>query len=172
MAGERALLFATDPPYAVGYTGGSHPQSWGNKSASNRDKDWSGTYVEAQIADVKNSEEAGLDLYCGFIDMAIQHAIAANAAWYCWYASRRHSMVERAWNKFNAIVHQQIIWVKTRPVYVLDVPVAARAVPIWLGSGSEAKNPEGAFRAERWRISDDGVGSAQFRSRDRCPSHL
>ena len=42
MNGERAVLFATDPPYAVGYTGGSHPQSWGNKGATNRDKDWSG----------------------------------------------------------------------------------------------------------------------------------
>jgi hypothetical protein len=34
MNGERAVLFATDPPYAVGYTGGSHPQSWGNKGAT------------------------------------------------------------------------------------------------------------------------------------------
>lgn len=109
MADERAILFATDPPYAVGYTGGSHPRSWGNKGASNRDKDWSGQYVEAQVADVKNTEEAGFELYCGFIEMAIQHAIAPNAAWYCWYASRRHSMVERVWNKFDAFVHQQII---------------------------------------------------------------
>jgi hypothetical protein len=54
MNGERAILFATDPPYAVGYTGGSHPQSWGNKGAANRDKDWSGQYVEARSADVKN----------------------------------------------------------------------------------------------------------------------
>jgi hypothetical protein len=38
MNGERAVLFATDPPYAVGYTGGSHPQSWGNRGAANRDK--------------------------------------------------------------------------------------------------------------------------------------
>jgi hypothetical protein len=30
MAEERAVLFVTDPPYAVGYTGGSHPQSWGS----------------------------------------------------------------------------------------------------------------------------------------------
>jgi hypothetical protein len=27
MGDERAVLFATDPPYSVGYTGGSHPQS-------------------------------------------------------------------------------------------------------------------------------------------------
>jgi hypothetical protein len=32
MNGERAVLFATDPPYAVGYTGGSHPQSWGTRA--------------------------------------------------------------------------------------------------------------------------------------------
>src|SRR5208282_4650356 len=60
MNGERAVLFATDPPYVVGYTGGSHPQSWGNRGAANRDKDWSGQYVEANCADVKNTEQAGV----------------------------------------------------------------------------------------------------------------
>jgi ParB-like chromosome segregation protein Spo0J len=48
MGNERAVLFATDPPYAVGYTGGSHPQSWGNRGAANRDKDWSGQYVRKE----------------------------------------------------------------------------------------------------------------------------
>src|SRR5579862_102011 len=51
MSNERAILFATDPPYAVGYSGGAHPQSWGNKGAANRDKDWSDQYVEAKSAD-------------------------------------------------------------------------------------------------------------------------
>src|SRR5439155_10912663 len=37
MSGERAILFATDPPYAVGYTAGSHPQSWVNGGAPNSD---------------------------------------------------------------------------------------------------------------------------------------
>jgi DNA modification methylase len=116
MGGERAVLFATDPPYAVGYTGGSHPQSWGNKGAANRDKDWSGQYVEAKNADVKNTEEAGIDLYRGFIKMALEFAIVRNAAWYLWHASKRHSMVEQVWSEFGAFVHQQIIWVKSRPV--------------------------------------------------------
>jgi hypothetical protein len=116
MSGERAVLFATDPPYAVGYTGGSHPQSWGNKGAANRDKDWSGQYVEAKNADVKNTEEAGIDLYRGFIKMALEFAIVRNAAWYLWHASKRHSMVEQIWCEFGAFVHQQIIWVKSRPV--------------------------------------------------------
>jgi DNA modification methylase len=113
---ERAVLFATDPPYAVGYTGGSHPQSWGNKGATNRDKDWSGQYVEARSADVTNTEESGIALYRAFIDMAIEHAITRDAAWYCWHASRRQMMLESVWSEVGAFVHQQIIWVKTRPV--------------------------------------------------------
>ncbi|MGH7780590.1 MAG: DNA-methyltransferase [Candidatus Binataceae bacterium] len=116
MGDERAVLFATDPPYAVGYTGGSHPQSWGNRGAANRDKNWSGVYVEAKSADVKNAEEAGVELYRGFIGMAIEHAIVRNAAWYCWHASRRQMMLESIWGEFGAFVHQQIIWVKSRPV--------------------------------------------------------
>jgi len=116
MNGERAVLFATDPPYAVGYTGGSHPQSWGNKGAANRDKDWSGQYVEARSADVKNTEESGVELYRGFVDTAIKYAITRGAAWYCWHASRRQMMLESVWNEVGAFAHQQIIWVETRPV--------------------------------------------------------
>jgi len=116
MNNERAVLFATDPPYAVGYTGGSHPQSWGNRGAASRDKDWSGHYLEAKAADVKNTETAGLELYRGFIATALKHAIVRNAAWYCWHASRRQMMLETIWNEFGAFVHQQLIWVKSRPV--------------------------------------------------------
>jgi DNA modification methylase len=116
MGDERAVLFATDPPYAVGYDGGSHPQSWGNRGAANRDKDWSGQYVEAKSADVKNSEPTGVELYRGFIKTAIEHAIIRHAPWYCWHASRRQMMLESIWNEFGAFVHQQIIWVKSRPV--------------------------------------------------------
>jgi DNA modification methylase len=116
MGDERAVLFATDPPYAVGYTGGSHPQSWKNRGAANRDKDWSGQYVEAKSADVKNTEQAGVELYRGFIGMAIKCAIARNAAWYCWHASRRQMMLESIWNEFGAFAHQQLIWIKSRPV--------------------------------------------------------
>jgi DNA modification methylase len=121
MAGERAVLFATDPPYAVGYTGGSHPQSWGNKGSAHRDDDRSGRDLEARSADVQNSEESGVELYRGFVDMAIRHAITRNAAWYCWHASRRQMMLESVWNEFGAFVHQQIVWVKTRPVLTHSV---------------------------------------------------
>ncbi len=116
MGDERAVLFATDPPYAVGYDGRSHPQSWANRGAANRNKDWSGEYIEAKSADVKNDLQAGIDLYRGFIKTALDCAIVRNAAWYLWHASKRHSMVEQVWSEFGAFVHQQIIWVKTRPV--------------------------------------------------------
>ncbi len=112
MGGERAVLFATDPPYAVGYTGLSHPQSWNNRRAN---KDWSRHYIEARSVDV-NDEAVGSELYRGFIKAALECAIAPNAAWYCWCASRRHAMVEGVWKEFGAFVHQQIIWVKSRPV--------------------------------------------------------
>jgi len=39
MGDERAVLFATDPPYAVGYSGGSHPATRANRAKANRDKD-------------------------------------------------------------------------------------------------------------------------------------
>jgi DNA modification methylase len=116
MDGQRAVLFDTDPPYAVGYTGGSHPQSWRNKGVANRDKNKSGQYFETTSADVENSEASGVELYRGFVSVAIKHAITRNAAWYCWHASRRQMMLESVWNEFGAFVHQQIIWVKSRPV--------------------------------------------------------
>ena len=116
MGGERAVCSRRIRRMRSAIPGGSHPQSWGNRGAANRDKDWSGQYVEAKSADVKNSEESGVELYRGFVNMAIKHAITRNAAWYCWHASKRQSMVERVWNEFGAFVHQQIIWVKSRPV--------------------------------------------------------
>jgi len=48
--------------------------------------------------------------------VAVREAILPNAAWYCFHASRRQAMVEQAWEKFGAFVHQQIIWAKDRPI--------------------------------------------------------
>lgn len=104
MAGERARLFATDPPYLVDYTGTNHP---GGPSAN---KDWSGTYKDF------DRSEQGDGLYRGYIRAAVDHAITDNAAWYCWHASRRQAMVEAVWEEFGAFVHQQIIWVKDRGI--------------------------------------------------------
>ena len=88
MNGERAKLFATDPPYLVAYEG----------------KEW----------DEKDSE-ANRDLYNRFIDAAIKYAIEPNAAFYCWHASARVDILLDAWKKHNVLNHNQIIWVKPAP---------------------------------------------------------
>ena len=102
MAGERAALFATDPPYLVDYDGSNHPT---------RNKDWSPSYGVTW-----DDASQGAELYEGFIRAAIDEAIVENAAWYCWHASRRQAMLEAVWEKMGAFVHQQIIWVKDRGV--------------------------------------------------------
>ncbi len=102
MNGERAVLFATDPPYLVDYDGSNHPT---------RNKDWSQSYGVTW-----DDSSQGADLYDGFIKAAINEAITEDAAWYCWHASRRQAMLEACWEKAGAFVHQQIIWVKDRGV--------------------------------------------------------
>ena len=102
MQGERASLFATDPPYLVDYDGSNHPT---------RNKDWSQSYGTTW-----DDSSQGAELYDGFIAAAVAEAIAEDAAWYCWHASRRQAMLEACWEKAGAFVHQQIIWVKDRGV--------------------------------------------------------
>jgi DNA modification methylase len=105
MAGERATLFATDPPYLVAYTGTN------KLSASKSDgKDWSADYEDW------DNPEQGRALYDGFIAAAIKHAIVPSAAWYCWHASRRQALLEQCWIDAGAFVHQSLVWVKTRGV--------------------------------------------------------
>lgn len=108
MGGERAVLFSTDPPYAVSYDGTNHPQGWKDRPTKN--KDWSATYEDwDKVADPQA-------LYDGFVQVAVAEALSDRAAWYCWHASVNASLVERAWETAGAFVHQQIIWAKDRPV--------------------------------------------------------
>lgn len=109
MHGERAILFATDPPYLVGYTGLNHPGKKGAKADKN--KNWSGSYGITWDDAASNP-----DLYRKFIGVAVEFAILPNAAWYCWHASRRQAMVEAEWARHAVIPHQQIIWVKDRSI--------------------------------------------------------
>ena len=102
MKGERAVLFATDPPYLVDDDGSNHPT---------RNKDWSQSYGITW-----DDGSQGSELYDGFIVAAMAEAITEDAAWYCWHASRRQAMLEACWERAGAFVHQQVIWVKDRGV--------------------------------------------------------
>ncbi len=131
MNGERAALFATDPPYLVGYDGTNHPGSRKGPgireqgsgrgteprtrtSPSRRggsNKDWSATYGVTWDEFDGNS-----DLYEKFIRAAVDEAIDERSAWYIWHASRRQALLEAAMRGAGALVHCQIIWAKNRPV--------------------------------------------------------
>src|SRR5258707_6585130 len=94
MGEERAVLFQTDPPYAVGYAGGSHPATRANRGKANKDKDWSRVYHEAGRTTFDNEDgggDGGRSFYLAFYKGAIEHAIAPNAAWYCWHTSARQA---------------------------------------------------------------------------------
>jgi DNA modification methylase len=112
MNGQRACLFATDPPYLVDYNGTNHPHRWTKAHGRQHpgDKDWRDKYADV------DSPEKGNALYDAFVRVAVANAITEDAAWYCWHASRRQRLLETVWEKHGAFVHQQIIWVKDRPI--------------------------------------------------------
>ena len=147
MNGERAVLFATDPPYLVNYTGLNHPQNW-KKDKKNKNKDWRDTYHDW------DSAKQGDGLFDGFIATAIQHAIVPNAAWYCWHASRKQAELEAVWERHGAFVHQQIIWFKTRGVLTYSWYLWAHE-PCFYGWVEGAK-----ARALRRGLSEDRLGNS------------
>ena len=112
MGEQRACLFATDPPYLVAYDGTNHPHKWKNSEEVKRrkNKNWTDKYSDV------DSPELGERLYDSFIQLAVQVAITPDAPWYCWHASRKQALLESVWERHNAFVHQQIIWIKDRPI--------------------------------------------------------
>jgi len=99
MAGEKAQLFATDPPYFVDYDGDNRP---------GEGKDWSHLYNEI------SSKEAP-----AFLRQVFENAIAhtdANAGWYVWHAETRRGIIEKLWEELGVLFHQCVIWVKPVPV--------------------------------------------------------
>ena len=153
MQGERAILFATDPPYLVGYDGTNHPGS--SKLVERlKNKDWADSYGITW-----DDAKANCDLYENFIRVAIDEAIEPNAAWYCWHASRRQAMVEAAWVKFGAFVHQQIIWVKDRPILTRSW-YSWQHEPCFFGWVRPKKPPRRAedYPSSIWHIPTVAVG--------------
>jgi len=108
MGDERASLCSTDPPYLVDYDAQNHPQSQERHSAgvTSTNKRW----------DEYRGPECSVEFFAKWLSVAIEHALSDRVAFYQWHASKRQSLVEQAWIQNDMLVHQQIIWFKTRPV--------------------------------------------------------
>jgi len=161
MAGERASLMATDPPYLVSYDGGNHPQTWGKDgkkiTAEEKTKHWD-SYRDAEQA---------VGLYEGFLRTALEHALTDSPVVYQFFAMMRAPIVFTAWRRAGLLLHQIIIWHKSRPVlgrcdFMWDWEPAAYG---WL----QGKRPEPARRPPAnaravWDIDqregvEEGLGS-------------
>ncbi|MBL8874167.1 MAG: DNA modification methylase [Phycisphaerae bacterium] len=165
MGDDRAILFATDPPYLVDYDGTNHP---GKKRApAKKNKDWSGSYGVTW-----DDAKANADLYQRFIATAVEHAIATNAAWYCWHASRRQAMLEAEWKAAGAFVHQQIIWAKNRPILTRS-HYGWQHEPCfygWLEGNRPPRNKEAPNASSIWQI--DTIASGEERPDHPTPKPL
>ena len=95
MAGEKAALFSTDPPYVIDYTGAGRPREG---------KDWSDVYREIDIKDAEG-------FFRGVFEAA-RGICREDAAWYCWHAHKRAALIEKIWTDLGVLNHQQIVWVK------------------------------------------------------------
>ncbi len=95
MNGEKASLFATDPPYCVDYTGADRPTGG---------KDWSDVYHEVDIPDAK-------EFIKKFYAVGLKY-IKKHTALYLWHASKKITMIWEACNSLGVLIHQEIIWVK------------------------------------------------------------
>lgn len=104
MGRDRAALFATDPPYLVGYTGADRP----SKTRGRTGKDWSELYQDIPEGDV-----------AGFYRTVFRNALAAcreTAAWYVWHAHKWAAVIDEVWRELGILNHQQIVWVKPLPL--------------------------------------------------------
>ena len=145
MAGDEAVLVATDPPYLVDYTG-ERPNDSG--------KDWSATYHEIEIEDAE-----------GFFRAVFENVLAVlgpNGAIYVWHAHKRQALIARLWDELGIVDHQQIVWVKPTPVFG-RVYWHFQHEPCVMGwrKGSQPDHDGSHEHSSVWTVTyDDGKGKA------------
>lgn len=112
MAGKKATLMATDPPYLVDYAGGQHPSSEANGGivdgvrVGHEEKHWDG-YID---------HEHSVEFYVEFLRCALDHALTDDAAIYQWFGIMRTEVIWQSWREVGLLPHQVLIWLKTRSV--------------------------------------------------------
>ena len=112
MNGELATLMATDPPYLVDYDGGNHPPTWANGGkrpgapADAGTKHWD-SYIDQATA---------VQFYEDFLTVARTTALAKTPTIYMFFGMMRAPLVFAAWQQAGYLLHQVLVWKKTRIV--------------------------------------------------------
>lgn len=99
MDGETASLFASDPPYLVDYDsthGDAEPVPEGG---------W----------DDFKGNESGVEFFRRYLELGLTHC-REDVPVYQWHATRRQALVEAGWEGLDLLVHQTIVWEKSRGV--------------------------------------------------------
>ena len=102
MGGEKSRLIFTDPPYNVGYS-----------------YDWRSDMHKGKVAHNFFSDKKTDQEYQQFITDVFKNGIeftTEDANFYCWYASKHHSIVETGLKNAEWKISQQVIWMKNYPV--------------------------------------------------------
>ena len=143
MAGEKAILMATDPPYLVDYDGGERAATKGNKGKTA--KHW----------DDYHDPETSVDFYSKFIQAAKPH-LAKFTAIYQWHASIRQHLVMKAWEDCGLHLHQTVIWVKPQAVLTRSW-FMWRHEPCFVGwvEGEQPKRKRPANATTIWEIGGE-----------------
>jgi DNA modification methylase len=163
MDGKIARLCATDPPYLVSYDGKNHPSKG---FTSGKNKEWNGHY-----ADKQKSEPLG-PFYEGFLRQMLA-VCEADAAIYIWHASSRQIEVEQAMRDCGILVHQQIIWVKNKPVLGFCFYMWQHE-PCFFGwkQGNKPKRNPGDFPTTVWQVNVPVLPGAESRHPTEKPLEL
>jgi len=99
MAGEKAGLLASDPPYGVAYDGNAHR------------REHSGGIVYRAIEN-DDLDSAALEAFLTDAFSAVVPHVADDAAWYVWHASVTRPAFLAALSAVGVTVHAELIWVK------------------------------------------------------------
>ncbi len=105
MAGEKAKLLSSDPPYACNYDGTNRPVHDGKKSG----KDWSALYHETDIEDLG-------EFLDGILRAVLPHVVE-DAAIYLWHSHLQQPTIAEVFKRHGILFHQVLVWTKPAPVF-------------------------------------------------------
>lgn len=151
--GAKVALFATDPPYLIGYRGGVGTSPGGRKdwsaltpdpdtldpmqapsarSGHRRGKDWGGVYHEGA------TDGDGVAFHVRY-GRAVRPHLREDAAWYCFHADARADYLAAAWAELGVYWHMTAIWVKAHlRARRHPLPLPARTLRRGLGATAHA----------------------------------